>query len=382
MVVFLSIFSLLLVLYAILIHYYRTAWNQIPDFIPNILKGTTSITVIIPVRNEEENIPFLIQSLCEQTYPADLFEVIIVDDHSTDRSWDILQSLTSQPIAIKPMRLADIMPTGTITGAYKKLAIDAAIRLSRGELIVTTDADCIFDPHWLAYIAAFYEATGASFIAAPVKIKRDRRLLSLFQSLDFTILQGITGASVHKRLHTMCNGANLAYQKKVFFEVHGFRDIDNIPSGDDMLLMYKIYKQYPDKVFYLKSRHAIVTTIPTSTWKEFFHQRIRWASKTSYYEERRLFFILVLVYCVNVCFLVLAIASLWDAMWLLWLIILLIAKTVIEFPFVTAVAGFFGETGVMRYFFFLQPLHILYTIVAGWLGKFGSYEWKGRRIKQ
>ncbi len=141
--------------------------------------------------------------------------------------------------------------------AYKKLAIQTGIGISSGGLIVTTDADCLFHHDWLRTLAAFYEEKGAKFIAAPVRmgvpahpdgsfVHPDPGMLTIFQTLDFITLQGITGASVYKRFHSMCNGANLAYEKSAFFEVGGFRGIDAIPSGDDMLLMHKIYNKYPD----------------------------------------------------------------------------------------------------------------------------------------
>lgn len=382
MLIFLFIFTLLLVSYALLIDYYRRSWNGIPHSLRETVNPITFISVIIAARNEEKNLDNLVQSLTKQRYPPSLFEVIIIDDHSTDDSWNILQRSVTEFPNIKSVRLAELIAVEKGMGAYKKRAIEKGIELARGELIVTTDADCTFDAGWLLSIAAFYEATKAKFIAAPVKIKRDNRLLSLFQALDFLTLQGITGASVFKRFHTMCNGANLAYEKKAFYEVEGFKDIDNIPSGDDMLLMYKIYKRYPEQVFYLKSRQSIVTTNAVNTWKEFLHQRIRWASKAVYYDDKKLFWILLLVYGLNVCFAVLTIASFWDAGWFFYLLLLLIAKTIIEYPFVSSVASFFEERKLMKYFPFLQPLHILYTIIAGWLGKFGSYEWKGRRIKQ
>src|SRR3989337_2831198 len=187
--------------------------------------------------------------------------------------------------------------------AHKKLAIEKGIDVAAGELIITTDADCVFTPDWLSYIASYYIATGAKFIAAPVRIRTRYSFLSIFQSLDFLTLQGITGASVYKRFHTMCNGANLAYAKAVFYEVNGFNGIDTIASGDDMLLMYKIYKLYPERVFYLKNRQVVVTTNPVTTWKDFFNQRIRWASKATHYDDKKIFWILLLVYCINLCFL-------------------------------------------------------------------------------
>ena len=180
----------------------------------------------------------------------------------------------------------------------------------------------------------------------------------------------------------MCNGANLAYEKKIFFEVGGFRGIDHIPSGDDMMLMHKIFVIHPDGVLFLKNKQAIVSTHAEKDWSAFFNQRIRWASKADLYDEKGIFWILLLVYFFNLLFLVLAVASFWNYRYLIILLSLLIAKTLIEFPFVASVASFFDQQGMMFYFPFLQPLHIMYIIFSGWMGKFGTYQWKSRKVKR
>lgn len=382
MPVFLFIFFLLMVAYAILINFYHRAWNQLPIFRLPGTQPRTLISVIIAARNEESNLPALLQSLNNQRYPKSLYEVIIVDDHSTDNTLSVLRNTTYPELSLNVLSLSDYIDSWDAVRSYKKKAIEVGIRNAKGSLIVTTDADCQFGEQWLESIAALYESTQAKFIAAPVKITGRSSLLDIFQSLDFITLQGITGAAVSKRFYSMCNGANLAYEKNAFEEVNGFDSIDNIPSGDDMLLMHKIYKKYPDQVFYLKAKEAIVSTAPAATWKAFFHQRIRWASKADSYDDKRIFWTLLLVYLINVCFLVAAIAACWQNIWLFFCLLLLLAKLLIEFPFVHAVTIFFDQTALMKYFPFLQPLHILYTIIAGWLGKIGKYEWKGRIIKK
>ncbi|THU41781.1 glycosyltransferase [Niastella caeni] len=382
MPLFFFLFFLLMVVYAVLIAYYHKAWNKMPAFVLPEKQASVFISVIIAARNEEKNIQNLLQSLNDQRYPKALYEVIIIDDHSTDNTWSLLQELHFEQLQIRPLQLKDhIAETNTIA-SYKKKAIETGINAATGTLIVTTDADCRFNPLWLQTIAAFYEANEAKFIAAPVTYYNQSSLLSVFQTLDFLTLQGITAASVYKRFHSMCNGANLAYERSAFYEVNGFNNIDTIASGDDMLLMHKIFKQYPDKVYYLKNRWAIVTTEPAANWKQFFNQRIRWASKADRYDDKRIFLVLLLVYLLNVCFLAGAIAAFFKYTWLMLVLLLLLAKVLIEFPFVNSVAIFFGQQKLMKYFPFLQPLHIGYTIIAGWLGKFGHYEWKGRRIKK
>ncbi|MDQ6608697.1 MAG: glycosyltransferase, partial [Bacteroidota bacterium] len=228
-------------------------------------------------------------------------------------------------------------------------------------------------------VASCYKEKEAVFIAAPVKFLHDNSLLQIFQALDFITLQGITAASVSANFHTMCNGANLAYTKEVFERVNGFEGIDKVATGDDMLLMYKIWKKKPDKVYYLKSDDAIVSTEPAKRWKEFFMQRKRWASKTLVYDDYRIILVLVFILLLNVLFFVLLIAAFINKIYWIHFISFLVGKTIIEWPFVSSVAKFYGEEKLMRYFFFIQPLHAFYTVVVGLLSQFGKYEWKGRK---
>jgi cellulose synthase/poly-beta-1,6-N-acetylglucosamine synthase-like glycosyltransferase len=373
----------LFVIYGALIVTYQRAWNAIPVFVPGAASAsTTRITVLIPARDEEKNIVDCLRSLALQTYPKDLLEVIVLDDHSTDGTVAAVSAFAGRILHVSCLRMAEVSQPEAVS-AHKKFAIETGVRASRGELIVTTDADCTFHPGWLATLATCYEEKGAQFIAAPVRIvARNRSLLSIFQILDFLTLQGITGAAVYKGFHSMCNGANLAYSKAAFDAVGGYREIDSIPSGDDMFLMHKIWLRYPSKTFFLKSREAIVSTAAETTWKRFVNQRIRWASKADRYDDKRIFWVLLLVYLLNVLFIGLLVGACWNFWWLWLFLILLLVKTFVEYPFVRSVAVFFGQGDLMVYFAPLQPLHICYTVVIGWLGKFGSYQWKDRKISK
>lgn len=333
------------------------------------------ISVIIAARNEEKNLPALINSLLQQSFRD--FEVIIINDHSTDETEKILHQIPDTRFSY--INLSEYVSDNI--SAYKKKAIETGIMISKGELIVTTDADCIAGPNWLAAITSYYQLTGAQCIAAPVKIVPGKTLLGLFQSIDFCTLQGITAAAVSSKTHMMCNGANFIYTRHAFNEVNGFEGIDHIPSGDDMLLMQKIYDKHPDRVFYLKSENAIVTTEASSSWKDFFNQRIRWASKSTDYTDKKIFYILMVVYFYNLFFPVLALTMFWYEKGWMMLLLFMLFKILVEFPFVASVAKFFGLSKLMWYFPFLQPLHIIYTVIAGWLGKFGSYQWKNRKVK-
>jgi cellulose synthase/poly-beta-1,6-N-acetylglucosamine synthase-like glycosyltransferase len=383
---------LFLVLYISLIIYYRFAFTSIVEYLPTLTMGlsplfTTSLSIIIPARNEEDNIENCLQSILQNNYPPHLFEIIVVDDHSEDNTANIIKKYAAQNVKLISLKY---YVTSTIN-SYKKKAIEVAIAQARGALIITTDADCIVPKSWLQTIANFYEEKKPAFIAAPVAIDCGLSFIQIFQSMDFMTLQGITAAVVHKKQMTMCNGANMAYERAAFYEVGGFAGIDNIASGDDMLLMHKIYKQYPDSVLFLKSKEAIVKTAPVNTVKQFFNQRIRWASKADKYDDKRILPVLILVYFFNVMMLALPIIGVFInaqysmfnvqcSMLSVWLWMILF-KIVVELFFLFPVANFFGKKSMLWFFPLLQPFHICYTIISGWLGKFGKYTWKARKVK-
>ena len=358
--------------YALLFLFYKKAWDRLSYFEPQHLnKKPVFVSVLIAARNEENNIEILLRSLVAQSYSKDLFEIILIDDHSEDS--------TVQKAA--GMQLANLKIVQLKNETSKKKALQEGIKHASGTLIVTTDADCIVPPNWLNTIVDFYTDNNSSFIAAPVAYRYKNSLVEIIQTIDFITLQGITAASVHANFYSMCNGANLAYTKQAFADVNGFEGIDKVASGDDMLLMYKIWKQNPQSVHYLKSKDAIVQTNALPTWKQFFAQRIRWASKTVYYDDKKVFWSLLLIYLFNAVFVVLVVAGFWNRDYWYLFLFLLIAKTAIEFPLVYATAKFYGQQNLLRYFFFLQPLHIFYTVSIGLLSQFGKYSWKGRRIK-
>lgn len=371
---------ILLLCYAILMIIYRIGWNRqqsavIPaDFIPS-----TGISIIIPARNEAENIGACIRSILAQSYPVDLYEVIVIDDHSTDDTVAVVHSF-DQP-HVKCIKLADIIEETDIIVAYKKKALDTGISACKGELIITTDADCIAAPGWLMSIAAIYQQEKPVMIVAPVDFTTNSSVVQLFQSLDFMSMQGITAATHQMKLGNMSNGANLAFSKKAFQSVDGYAGIDHLASGDDYLLMMKLQKAYPGRISYLKAKDAIVRTAPQPDWTGFLNQRIRWASKSGKYDDDKLTVILLLVYLFNMSFAVVWGAAFFESWLYTPLLLMLVLKTSIEIYYLFPVARFFNKQKQLWIFPLLQPLHIAYIISAGLLGFIGVYKWKGRRVR-
>lgn len=371
---------LFIVGYAALMLTYRKGWlakneDVLADYTPN-----TMISVIIPARNEEQNIQQCIRSVLEQDYPTSLLEVIVIDDHSEDNTYEAALALKNTG-RVSVLKLADHLDGSDSTVAFKKRALTLGIEKSKGELIVTTDADCIAGEQWIANIAAVYERQDPAMIVAPVDFSNKNNLVEIFQSLDFMSMQGITVASLELGLGNMSNGANLAFKKSAFNAVGGYEGVDNLASGDDYLLMMKINNLFPSKISFLKAKDAIVYTPPQPDWKGFFQQRIRWASKSGKYDDKKMTFILSFVYLFNLLFLVLAVLSFFYGWYFFILVNMLLIKIEVELIYLFPVAKFYNKSRQLYIFPFLQPLHILYIISAGLLGFIGVYSWKGRKVK-
>ena len=362
--------------YAALMFAYRHGWEQQPVFKTNGSRPRTRISIVIPARDEEANIGACISSILAQNYPGDLFEIIVINDQSTDNTTAVVESFDHPGV-----RCIDLPLQAKETVAFKKAALALGIEKSRGELILTTDADCIAPPHWLKYIAAIYEEQKPVMIVAPVDFTSDGSLVQAFQSLDFMSMQGITAAVHQLKLGNMSNGANLAFSREAYHSVDGYKGIDHLASGDDFLLMMKFQKTYPGRISYLKSPYAIVRTAPLPDWSSFFQQRIRWASKSGKYDDKKMTAMLAFVYLFNLSFLVLLVVAIFKPFFWFVLVLMLVFKTISEIYYLDPVAGFFGKAKQLRIFPFLQPLHIAYVLSAGFLGMIGKYQWKGRSVR-
>ena len=367
--------TILLLVYALFIFYYHRSWDRIPVSAPDPGFRPIPVTVIIPARNEATHIQNCLLSLFNQSYPSAFTDILVVNDFSTDDTAAVVAKYSDK---CRLLNLSDHLANSV--NSYKKKAIETGIAHSRAELIICTDADCMMGKDWILGLVSAYQKENCVFIAAPVKIIPDGSALSVFQTLDFISLQGITGAAVFKNLYPMCNGANLAYTRNAFDEVGGFAGIDHIASGDDMLLMKKMQSHFPGRTGYIKDPRVIVSTSSAADIRAFFNQRIRWASKISHYKHSATFFTLALVYILNVSLLLLFFACMFYGHWK-WLLLLLACKTVSEYFFVSKVAAFFGQQTLMKYFILCQPFHIIYTVIAGSFGSFGRYEWKNRKVK-
>lgn len=376
----------LVFMYRIFMRRYISAWDELAEWhLPERWRPKTSLSIIIPARNEAENISSCLQSILQQNYLSSLLEIIVIDDHSTDDTAKIVQAFIKKrkktaPV-IKLINLADCIPENT--QSYKKAAITAGIKLATGELIVTTDADCTASSEWLAHIASFYEKKDLAFITAPVNFHKGKGLLEKFQALDYAGMMLITGAGIQGKFAWMSNGANLAYPRELFYELNGFEGIDQVASGDDMLFMQKVFERFPDKIGFLKSKKAVVFSHAKKDWRSFFQQRLRWAGKTAAYRQPRLVLrqSVAFLYCAMIFISLLWTFSFgWFA--LLLFSILFIVKGIYDFLLLRKASHFFGCSELMKIFPLAEWMHTGYIFLVGLLSLLiKQYEWKGRKVK-
>lgn len=378
-------FCTLCILYVALMLLYRYGFSQerqTTAVSEGYINEYPFFSIIIPARNEADNIAACLQSILNNNYPGDRYEIILIDDFSTDDTADIAKQLLLPPHRV--LRLKDHLSAEERINAYKKKALEIAIQQSTGDYIITTDADCILPSQWLNLFASAVAEQGVHFVAAPVSFtpyQQNDSWLYYFQSLDFMTMQGITVASNKLNLGNMCNGANMLFSRQAFEAVDGYRDIDHKASGDDMMLMQKIQRRFPDSIRYLFEHHAIVETPVQPDFASFINQRIRWASKADSYPQLKMTLILLVVYLFNCSLLCTAIISfIWPSYFPV-LLSALVIKVLAELFFLFPVARFYRKKSELIFFIFLQPLHILYIIIAGFLGKFGTYSWKGRTVQ-
>jgi cellulose synthase/poly-beta-1,6-N-acetylglucosamine synthase-like glycosyltransferase len=362
-VLFLTLF-----LYAVSIGLLIYGFTKINHFEYLGLPPKTSFTIIVPFRNEAENLPILLNSFSKLNYPRELFEVILVDDASDFRLQ--IADCRLQITTIDNIR---------VSNSPKKDAITTAMQIVKTDWVITTDADCVVPENWLLALDNFIQLHPVSMIAGAVTYDCQNSFLHHFQQLDLASLQGATIGSFGIKKGFMCNGANFAYTKSFFQKLNGFDGNTTIASGDDVFLLQKALAQYPKKVAYLKSENTIVTTKPVDDWTSLFYQRVRWASKTTSYQStfgKRLGLLVFMGNFGLVCCFGLAILGL------------------IPFPILGLYFGIkFGIDTVlilqanrfltkhkMRFLLLSSLWYPFFSTAVALYCLFGKYEWKGRRF--
>ena len=344
-------------------------FNRMKRFSKKEFTPKTSFTIVVPFRNEKENLPNLLHSISLLHYPKELVEVILVNDDSEEVF--SVQDLVFSLKVIKNERKSN---------SPKKDAIETAIQVAKNDWIITTDADCLVQKDWLTIYDQYIQENEVEMVASGVCYVPKSGFLSAFQNLDFLSLQGATIGSFGINQPFMCNGANFAYSKQFFKELNGFQGNETIASGDDVFLLQKAISVAPEKVGFLLAKESIVATKPVTTWSDLFQQRVRWASKSTGYSSIYGKLLALVVFGGNLA---------WIVSFLLWLVGLLdqnifmlfvALKFIIDFILLYKTANFFESK--LQYVLASSLLYPFFSVSVAVYSLFGKYSWKGRNFKK
>lgn len=337
----------------------------------------TLFSVVIPFRNEADALPALLVSLQKLHYPNEAFEIIFVDDASTDASEAIIHKMLHESSL-----LYTILKNQRHSASPKKDAIQTAIQKAAYPWIITTDADCRLPPNWLHAFTTAISQQDPVMLCGPVVYSTNDTFLQHFQHLDALSLQAVTMGSFYFKKPLLCNGANLAYTKEAFYAVKGFTENDHIGSGDDVFLLQKMELAFPGRVQYVKCEAAIVTTTPVPSWQELFQQRIRWASKTTAVKNGYTTTLGILVFLTQLFLLLGWIYCFFEPRFILIFAAFFSIKLLADYVTLRISRRFFRKNSSFKAFigsFLLHPLLVCLVVVGSLKGK---YQWKGRHFKR
>jgi cellulose synthase/poly-beta-1,6-N-acetylglucosamine synthase-like glycosyltransferase len=359
-----------LLIYTLLLFSYFIGWNGLENFSPEKSEANIFVSVVVAFRNEEKSIGNLLRDLTSQNYPHTQFEIIAVNDHSDDQSSEIVETYSlNSNVKITLLNLPDKL-------FGKKNAINLGIELSKGRLILTTDADCRINKNWIFTFVKFYQhKEKPKLIIGLVDLKNTTGFLQGLQNLEFLslIASGAGAAGIRKPIY--CNGANLMFDKSTYMQM---KDplLNKAISGDDTFLLHEVKKIHPNEIFVLKCDDAVVITEPATSLKDFIRQRIRWISKGRYYSDLHIILTSAIVVVSNLTILAWIVSALIHANALL--LLPLFYKMIIDWIFIIPVLSYFNKKKLHYLIPVFSIIYPFYVPVVSIKGLWGKFSWKKR----
>ena len=336
-------------------------------------KPSSGFAIVITFRDEENNLPRLLNSLGDLSYPKDLYEIIFMNDHSTDSGSAMVSAF------IKSFDgNAKLLDNPNNYPSPKKSAISFAVGTTAKEYILTTDADCEVPSTWLSELDTFLSKSESKCVSMPVRFFRKKGVLRAMLDLEFASLVGSGAAMLKLGFPTMCNGANFCFKKSSFKEVNGYLGNEKTISGDDEFLFHRIYKRFPKQVRFLKSEGVLVKTEPPKTFSQFVQQRVRWGSKWGQYELGYVKLTAVLILLKSLFLFLVPILNLtiWNSIGL-WVACLSIVF--FDFVYLFGLSEFFRIRFNPFIFLLTELFYILYVLFIGLISQRGNFTWKDRQ---
>ena len=360
----------ILFLYLLLILKYWIGWKKnkatgVSHFLPKV-------SVIIALRNEQEQVIHLLSELKKQVYPIDKLEFILVNDHSIDSTLELLENS-----AIDNLRIVN-MPEGMFG---KKSSIAFAMKEAKGEIILASDADCSFSPLWIHTMVAYFANKNIKLVSGPVSYHKQKGIFLGLQTLEFISLIGVGAGAIGVKNAIFCNGANMAYRKSEFLELNNFENDDAV-SGDDVFFLHSVKEKYKDAIAFTKNKNAIVLTDVVRTAKGFINQRKRWTAKTSGYKDFASIYTSFLVFFTNLALIFLFVGCLYSDDYFKLFLFFYALKFAVDFLLLFPVLSFFKRMDLVKWILPFELFYAIYIILIVILSFTKSFEWKGRIHKK
>lgn len=230
------------------------------------------VSVLIPARNEEHSIAKCVRSVANCSYPSNRFEIIVVNDRSTDATAEVIDGLTKSISNLRLVNTADVTTETNLKG--KPGALQAAADVAQGEILLMTDSDCTVPPAWIhKHVGAL--CIGNVGLVAGFTVVDGDRLTDRIQDVEWIFTQAMAAGGVGHRVPLGCFGNNLSIKTSVFKEVGGYRSIPFSITEDMALQQAAVKAGYG--VRHICREECKVVTQPCNTVLEYIHQHHRWA---------------------------------------------------------------------------------------------------------
>lgn len=349
------------------------AWSRISK-IEETNHSNLSLSVIIAIRNEGENIKHLLESLLKQSYSNKQFEVIIIDDHSQDDGQSIITSFKDEhhQLQLYYYKL-DEGEKG------KKAALQKAYALAKNEICVMTDGDIYVQKNWLKLTAKAFENQEIQLVLGGVKIELSNSFVSKFQAIELLSLIASGAGAAELKYVIMSNGANMAFRRSILKSIHFDKLKPNTASGDDVFLMLETKRVFgANSISFLKDDEHFVTTKSVENWKELINQRIRWVSKSGHYSDMFLLLSSWVILLQNLVLLVLLVSTFFFPVLLKTTALVWLIKSLFDFFFLRNICHFTSQKYLLKYYPLMAIIYPFFISYSAIIGQFASFSWKGR----
>jgi cellulose synthase/poly-beta-1,6-N-acetylglucosamine synthase-like glycosyltransferase len=364
---FLILAALVIFFYCSMIIAFTAGWKiHHGEILPDQTE-TPSVSILVPCRNEEDNILPLASALESLDYPRNKLEVIWIDDHSTDQTSDLI---------------AKISPAGSIHRLVsfsgpeggKKAALQAGMGSAKGEYILLTDADSRPGAGWVKSMIGFMQTTRADLAAGPVMLSPSNRWHEQVQKLEFMSLVASSAGAAGLNFPFMIQGPNICVRAEDYRQ--SVKELDNrFLSGDDVFLLQSMKSRKKNIRFNL-DRRAIVESKTASTLHSFLRQRQRWASKAKGYTDTAMVAVTLTVFIANLTVLASALLALAGLTSWLLPVALFAAKSTADLILLIRAAAFFKSGNLLFWFLPVQILYPLYIVGTAIWAMAGQVRWK------